>query len=1142
MEAKIPLSCDFVHLHCHTDRSLLDGVGKSIEYAEISARNKQKAIAITDHGVLYGLPEHKKACERVGVKPIYGCELYVADKRDEDKSVLQDARKAKKLQSDKYDPTFTDAHLVVLAADQTGWQNLLRINHDSVINGYYYKPRTTHDFVCQHAEGLIATTACMGSLFGKLALQPNVEPLRALLKQFKDAFKDRFYYEIHVNEVPEQKKINTILAHECKRLAIKPILTCDVHYACASDVNRQEEMVAVSRHTKLDDPDAFKIGARHLWFARPIDAWGLSMNLGMGIDKGVFRQAILNTVEVSEKCKVQIYNDNTLKPPTFKLDSGVDVKNPYLYLERKATAGFNKLFSDRAPKYLARLKHELSVIQKCGMSAFYLVTMDIVAKCRADGIFVWTRGSGCASLVACCVGITSIDPIRFGLLFERFVDPSRPNAPDFDLDIDANRRQEVIDWMVTKYGGVNGENIARIISFQTFGVKSALRDVFAARGIDSKVAFSISSASDGLPPTVETRLAESTLSDRKAAIDNAISELGKLDSEPVTKALADHPEIMRAALTMVGRVRNRSTHPAGYVVAPGPLIEHIPIDKANGNIVTAWGEGLAAQDISETGLMKIDLLALDTCTVVSNCLRLIASRNQRDIAEVYAEVETVNSKFDDPKTMGEYRRGVGFGLHQFGNEDQYLAGVSKKLKPKSVDEVIALIALYRPGSLPFIDDFLNRARGKAQFEPIHKLYDKHVTETYGIIIYQEQIMLILHELGGFPLRDAYKIIKNISKQQAKPIQEARAKFMSHATKVQRMTPEAAAEVFDTVERFAGYGFNKAHSASYGVLSYITAYLRANYPLEFWASWLSEISNTSGTGESRKIELFMRAASSNGIKLRPPIVGWSTSRWKILKDGSLLAPLSLVLGVGDKAAELSNDAFIDLKWKDFNDFLAWSELNRRTINSKALLAIAKAGGFRRWIPSTVRAVDCVAQFVSIKGTKTNLASAQFAKRYATNSAAFCTSIEDEATSMVYERHAFGFSFFNSPWSINRRREIVERLWELGNVARDEERKLKGRRRAFQISKVTPHTDKKGGKMAFLTLSTLGGSVVRAVCFSQIWEKYGKSLRQDGVYLIRGEYDNRNQYVVSKPFGPNSPFRSVDSLADKVLGGALENRTS
>lgn len=1127
----------FCHLHLHTDRSMLDGVGRSSEYAELAAEAGHPALAITDHGGLYGLPEHRRACKKVGIKPIFGCEQYLNDDRanSKGKRLTQDEKVA-------MDPTFVDSHLVTLAMTNAGWKNLLKINHDSVLNGYHYQPRTDTEFVLRHSEGLIVTTACLGSQFGRYAAQGETKKLRDLLGKYKDALGDRFYCEIHINELPLQQKVNVQLLREASQLKIPFILTSDVHYACAGDAHLQDQMIAVSRNTPVDDPKSFKVEARHLYYSGVEAAIRLNRDTRCGVPERLIRAAADNAFLLASRIDADIYPaGGGLSPPRYIRPDGTETTDPLKDLREAVIAGFGDRVArhvpkDRLPAYSERLKHELSIIRRCGMADFYLVTADICREARERGIFVWTRGSGCASLVAAAVGITRVDPVRFGLLFERFVDPSRANAPDFDLDIDSTRREELVDWLSAKYGGKDRERIARISSLSTFGLKAAIRDVCKAVGVDAKLASRVSSVTDDLPPTVESSLADATPKERPELIRAAEGEFRKLlDPADAELFFATNRQAAVDSLTMVGRVRGRSKHAAGYVVAPGPLVEYLPIDKIGSGdesvYVSAWGEGQALQDISETGLMKIDMLGLEACAVISEAVTSISANTGRDRESVLEEIDGFAMDFQDDAVLAEYRMGDGVGLHQLGTQGRKLATIVARLSLRSVLDLAAAIALYRPGSMAHVEPFIDRSRGRELVPKVHPIVDEILKETFGIAVYQEQVMILNNKIGGIPLRTAYDIIKAISKKKLEKIKAAREEFVSGAGRAGLHETEAS-RIFTDIESFAGYGFNKAHAVSYAILSWITAYLRCRYPTEFWLAVLNRTDNEGASKNKketeRKIEVVMRAAARAGIELRPPSIAGSSSKWVRVEDKVLLAPLSLIPGVGDGSAEAVHDAWQRHRWPKVWGFLRWADENRKLCNSKAVVGMACVGAMCGAFPATpihpCSARDIATYFAESK-KKSKIKDLESAM--VTDRKSVLRTVKDDEIAMSIERTGLGFNFWRSPWNVLDRAGKVQRMRDAHKLPLASEKSANGKRWPFIVNGIHVHKDRKGNKMGFLTMATPEGDSVKGVCFSSIWGK--ESVVAGAAYLVSGSFDrSKGDFIVAKSGTSHPSFRDLDAI--------------
>ena len=1123
-----------IHLHLHSDSSFLDGVGRAEEYAALAKARGVEAIALTDHGNLFGLPDLKRACEAQGIKPLYGCEFYLNNKRDEAKD-LKLSTNAKVAQASNYDPELRNHHQLLIAMNDEGWRNLLRLNHDAVRHGYYRFPRTTVDKIIEHNEGLIATTTCLTSIFSRFILEGRTKQFLAMLDKYQAAFGDRLYYELQPHPIDDQRTVNEALVKACEKRGIEPVVTCDVHFATPQDHDTQDLMLAVARNTTLDDPKRFKIDSKTHWFMdddEVVKQWKKNKHPG---GEKLVRRAIANTHKLAARCDADIYSEGEMLPPPYIDDEGKRYEGDAAFEKlkgyvRRGYAERIKPNVDDPKPYAARIKREMGIIKRCGMAQFYLVTLDVVRECRKRGIFVWVRGSGCASLVSAAVGISQQDPLRHKLLFERFIDPSRPNAPDFDLDIDSKRREEIIEWVTKKYGN-DGENIARICAIHTFGIKSAINRVFKSHGVNSQVAWRVSQAADNIDPKVVNALASATPDDRQTLFDEAFDALIEHVKGDDARYLTSHRDIVDDAFNIVGRRSGVGQHAAGYVITPTPVVDYLPVHRLTDSktkqpiIVTSWSEGQAASDIGPTGLMKLDFLGLDTISVVSETIALASKRHNRNVID---EVDSWTMDFSDPDVAAEFATGRGFGLHQLSALDQMLAKFAARLEPKDIDDIVAMIALYRPGSLEFLDEYLERHKGNSTADPVHSDYDAILKDTHGIIVYQEQIMLILNRIGGIELREAYQVIKAISKKKVATIQKSRAQFIKGAGK-QGIEQHEAEHVFDLIEKFAGYGFNRAHSASYGELSWVTAYLRNKYPLEFYASLLNATENKStGKGkDERKLDRVMRQAAATGIELLPPSVGLSSSSWRPTKSGKLIAPLVVIKGVGAKVGDATRQAHKDHGFKTVYQFLAWAEDNKGVVNAGALKSLAKAGAFRTWKMPATASLDLVEAWSARRpgkrlGTKTEQIEALLAE----GAEHIFTSHPSKETAMIYEQQALGFNFWHDAWALNGRAMKARSLEKRGRIAPANNKRLRGKRRAFLIASVRTQKDRKGGLMAFATLETKDGESVRCVCFSSVYKKCRATLKTGNVVLIAGNYERSGELLVDGR--PKNPVVTIDSI--------------
>jgi DNA polymerase-3 subunit alpha len=1155
----------FAHLHLHTDFSWLDGVGRSTEYAEIVSRAGHTHLAITDHGGLHGLPEHRRACLKYGLTPVYGCELYICESRDSipssppsdaDLSKFERALGLSLRDSGNglrgsagggervasFDPAAgRDAHLVVLAQTQVGWSNLLRLNHLGVRHGFHRHPRVTLDDVLDHSEGLIVTTACVSSPFGRLAARGDIRGLRALLARFRDALGDRFVCEWHISSLDLQRRVNSVLIPAARDLGIPIVYASDVHYACACDVARQDEMIAVSRRVPVADPSAFKLEVRSLYCMTAAEIIDHARALSEPFDREILIAAMARAAELAATCNADIYpRGGEPLPPVYLDRNGTPCADPDTVLARLARAGLARRLTeyprlDRRA-YSDRLEHELSIIRACGMAAFYLVSLDIVAECRRRRVMVWTRGSGCASLVAAVIGLTPIDPLRFGLLFERFVDPSRPGAPDFDLDIASDRRDEIAAWFAHKYGGPGGECVARLGAVHTFGLKSAVRDVLFARGAEPGAAHVLAEVADRLSPDIESTLSDSTPSSRSADVEAAVEAMiaecrSGREREYVERYSAD----LRAAAVFVGRARGKGTHAAGYVVSPTPLSQHIPIDRGVGGksaeIVTAWSEGQASQDISPAGLLKVDLLALEAASV---------------LGELYPDgIDGWDIDPTDPLALWSLHSGDGAGLHQLADTDNRLAREVQRAAPRSIDDFVAMISLYRPGSIKYLDRFIARLRGREAVPRIHPLIDAVLAETYGVIVYQEQVMTILHRVAGIPLREAYGVIKAISKKQRDRIAAVRDAFVSGAV-VRGLGVDVARSIFDQIEMFAGYAFNKAHAASYAVLGWMTARARAERPAEFYRAVLARTENVPARGKSeRKIAVLMRSAESSGVKILRPEVGidGSSADWVIINGNglpdssgaSIRAPISLIIGIGDSVARLVAGCVLEHvpKPERLSAFFTFIVENRKCITRPVLTALAHGGALARmtaWATGSVRgawevSVGLVEWLTSSRQVRSAVEVQHMIREFLASPThkARVAYVPDLATRMAWEVRAYGWNHWLDPWRVGRVTERVAALESSGRLC-----PLTARgpgRRAALIVGIRTHRDKRGRPMIFVDLRGRDGCVYRGVVFASVIERCRPLLRPGRVVVLSGRVEHDGSVLIDavEPFTRSPAFK-------------------
>ena len=776
----------FVHLHNHTCYSLLDGVSKIDDLFTQVESLGMKAVAITDHGVMYGVIDFYKQAKKRGIHPIIGCEVYLAPRSRFDRVVGVD------------DSPF---HLVLLAENNQGYQNLLRLVSAAWLEGFYYKPRVDWELLKKYGEGLIALSACLAGEIPSLLLANKKEAALEKALFYQDVFgKNNFYLELMDHGLENQPEVNQGLIQISKQTGIPLVATNDVHYLRREDAHIQDVLLCIQTGKTLTDETRMRFET---------DEFYLKPASEMQLLFGDYPQALKNTVLIAERCQVDIaFGENHLPP--FQVPKGFNVDT---YLRKLAEAGLVKRYGETTTEAKARLDFELEIIKNMGYSSYFLIVWDFIRFAKRQGIFVGPgRGSAAGCLVSYCLEITDVDPLKYGLLFERFLNPARVSMPDIDIDFCFERRGEVIDYVMQKYGE---ERVAQIITFGTLAARAAIRDAGRAMNIPLSLVDKIAKM---VPPEPGMTLA------RALEVAPELAEI--VQTEPQVKKLLD------IAQSLEGIPRHAGTHAAGLVIAAEPLVNYVPLQRtAEGLVCTQF----AKETIEEIGLLKMDLLGLRTLTVINNAVSMVRESKQVDL-------DLTKIPLDDPLVYDLLSRGDTIGVFQL--ESSGLRALLKDLKPANFEDVIALVALYRPGPLGsgMVDDFIKRRHQEVEISYLHPLLEPILKNTYGVIIYQEQVMRVASDLAGFSLGEADLLRRAMGKKQPEVINSLRKKFIAGA--ISRKIPgKTADQIFDLLEYFAGYGFNKSHSAAYALLAYQTAYLKAHYPVEFMAALLTSVIET-----------------------------------------------------------------------------------------------------------------------------------------------------------------------------------------------------------------------------------------------------------------------------------------------------------
>ena len=881
---------NFVHLHIHTQYSLLDGACLIPNLLQITEKEKMPAIAITDHGNMFGAIEFYQQAFSYGIKPIIGSELYVAPESRFEKSAhgIQEA----------------SFHLILLAKDYEGYRNLMKLITIGYLEGFYYRPRIDKDVLKEHAKGLVCLSACLKGEIPHLINNEQIEQAKNTAVFFKELFGKDFYLELQDNLIPEQESANRRLLEFSKELNIPLVATNDVHYIKKEDAQAHEALLALQTQTTLDDPNRMRLQSNEFYFKTPAE-----MKRRFGIE---CPEAIQNTLEITEKCNLELDFTKTYLPH-YKAPEG---KTREQYLRELVQEGLKKRYSDIDSKIKNRVKHELGIIEKSGYTSYFLIAWDFVRYAKERGISVGPgRGSAAGSVVSYTLGITDIDPLKYDLLFERFLNPERISLPDIDIDFCYERRNEVIDYVIKKY---SKENVAQIITFGTLMAKGVIRDVGRVMG---------------MPYGDVDKIAKMIPNDLNITLEQALKSSPEFNH--LYKTDTRITQLVDTSMVLEGLSRHASTHAAGVVISEKPLTEFIPLFKMGDDQITT---GYPMTSLEKIGLLKMAFLGLRTLTVIDETIKIIKRTKGIDI-----EIDKI--PIDDKKTFDLLSNAESIGVFQL--ESSGMRDLLKKFKPEKFEDLIAILALFRPGPMGsgMLDDFIDRKHGKIKIQYDHPNLESILKDTYGIIVFQEQVMRIASTLAGFTLAQADSLRRAMSKKTPEVMSEAKRHFIDGCAK-NGINGRIADKIFNQIEYFAGYGFNKSHSAAYAMISYRTAYLKANYPVEFMAALL-----TSEKDNTDKIALYIDEANRMNIEILPPDVNESYTKFTVIEDkdennkyGQVIRfGLSAVKNVGQGAI----DSIISARNREnrFKSLYHFCEhVDSRLVNRKVIESLIKCGAF------------------------------------------------------------------------------------------------------------------------------------------------------------------------------------------------------
>lgn len=1074
---------NFVHLHCHTEYSLLDGAARIKELVRRAADLKMPAVAITDHGSMFGVVDFYREALKADVKPIIGCEVYVAPR-----SRFQ---KEPKLDDHQY-------HLVLLAENQAGYRNLMRIVSAGYLEGFYYKPRVDRELLAENAGGLIALSGCLGGEIPALLVRGEREAAAGIAGEYRDIFgPDNFYLELQDHRLPEQPGVNRELCSIAGRTGIGLVATNDVHYLQRGDAAVHDVLLCIQTAKTVHDTDRMKFETDEFYFKSAPEMAALF---------GEHPAAIQNTLRIAERCGVHFEFDR-LFLPAYEVPGG---REPAAYLEELCRKGLRERYSEITEQLERRLAYELKIINQMGYADYFLIVWDFIRYARSDGVLVGPgRGSAAGSLVAYCLRITDIDPMGNALLFERFLNPERISMPDIDIDFADDKRDRILSYVAGKYGA---ERVAQIITFGTMAARGAVRDVGRA------LAF---------PYGEVDRVAKMIPNEIGMTISRALEQSREL--KEIYHEEERYRRLLDTSRAVEGLPRHASTHAAGVVISREPLVNHVPLLKTNDQtVVTQFPMGT----LEQLGLLKMDFLGLKTLTVIEETLAHVRRRQGREIV-----LEKI--PLDDEGTYRLLSQGETTGVFQL--ESEGMRSVLRELVPNKFADIVAVVALYRPGPMEQIPVFINSKHGREPIHYPHPVLESILKETYGVIVYQEQIMEIAATMAGFSLAQADLLRRAIGKKKKQILDEQQEIFVRGC--LEKGYPrKLAREVYDLILKFASYGFNKSHAAAYALIAYQTAYLKANYPVEFMAALM-----TGYCGNSDKVALYIEDCRRQDIEVLPPDINESEINFTVVSDRRIRFGLAAVKNVGAGAIESILEARLDKPFVSMRDYTA--RVDGRLCNRKAVESLIKCGAFDRLGGHRAQYLACMEE---------SIAGGQVMQRERQNGQMTMFALMDRESKeelirdrlpdieefsdkerLALEKEILGFYISGHP--LEEYRPLLERMPGLTPCASLKEPGDQGIARVAGIVTGARFIyTKKGRPMAFVRLEDLSGSV-EVIVFSDLCEKCGGMFQEDSLLLVKGKIDLKEdeeakliaESAVPLPRETKQLFLKITESADRAV---------
>jgi DNA polymerase III subunit alpha len=1083
----------FVHLHVHTEYSLLDGFSNIKKLVKRTKELGMPALAITDHGSLFGVINFYNAARNAGIKPIIGMEAYLAARGMQDRDPQLDKK---------------SSHLLLLAENKIGYRNLLHIASAAQLEGFYYYPRIDTNFLARHADGLICTSGCMSAEIPRLIRLGKLQETQARLDWYYDVFgRERFFLELQQHNIGELEEVNRALLQLGEHYQARYVATNDVHYINRQDARLQDIMLAIQTGSVLSDPNRMKMTDDSYHLRTPEEMSALFAEVP---------EALSNTLLIAERCNLDL-RFKGYHLPKFEVPQGY---TPESYLQELCESGLKRMYGQRTddPEVRQRLNYELSIIHQMGFDTYFLIVWDLCRYAREAGIWYNARGSAAGSIVAHTLEITLVDPIEHGLIFERFLNPGRISMPDIDLDFRDDRRAEMLEYTARKYGD---DKVAQIITFGTLGARAAIRDV--GRVLDVPLG-EVDKAAKLIP----------NIPGKPVSIPQALQEAP--DFKQLYDSTLYYKELIDTAKHVEGVVRNAGTHAAGVIIADRPIIEYIPLHRPTGS-GTLSGSGsdnpikmvtqFEMTTLESLGMLKVDFLGLATLTIMARACDLIRERHG-------VELNLQNIPTDDAATYELLGRGETAGVFQV--EGSGMRRYLMQMKPKELANVIAMVALFRPGPMEFIPAYIRRMHGEEKVEFRHPALESIFKETYGFPVYQEQLMFAVMELAGYTAPEADDLRKAISKKQKEKLLKHRQKFVTGAVE-RGISEETANAIFEDWEEFARYGFNKAHAADYGILAVQTAYLKTHYPVEYMTALL-----TVNQNDTDKVALYVADCRRMGILVEAPDI--NNSEWNFSiedrpvregdesKQAVIRFGLCAVKNVGHGPVNAILEARQERPFVDINDFAHRVDL--RQVGKRPLESLVRVGALDRFgpRPSLLHTLDRLisvsashfrareAGQMSLFGTQNNLIEEITLEK---------TEVEISLREQLnWERELIGL--FVSDHPLNPYLDILNKTvthfsGQLSEGTHNERVRVAG-----LITHIRPHQTKSSKSMGFVTLEDIQGAI-DLVLFPRTWQQQSEALEFDKLLLFEGRLDLSGRDVkvlVNRVFSDLSEVEPLPSI--------------